>query len=99
MQQSDIAQKRGGATGHALTAEWLKAHTDPRGRHLAPVSAANAYTPTSLLKVSGSEQLKQEWIASKGVKSYDRFMAHLHHYAQLHGATIASYEANEGKLH
>ncbi|MHB1581796.1 MAG: hypothetical protein ACYCQM_09565 [Acidithiobacillus sp.] len=43
--------------------------------------------------------MKQEWIASKGVKSYDHFMAYLHHYAQVHGATIASYEANEGKLH
>ena len=71
---------------------------DPHGRHLAPVSQKNAYTPTSLLKVSGPEQLKQEWIASKGVKSYDRFMAYLHHYAQAHGVTIASYEANEGKL-
>ena len=94
-----LLRREAGATGHMLTAEWLKAHTDPHGRRLAPVSAANAYTPTSLLKVSGPEQLKQEWIASKGVKSYDRFMAYLHHYAQVHGATIASYEANEGKLH
>ena len=94
-----LLRREAGATGHMLTAEWLKAHTDPHGRRLAPVSAANAYTPTSLLKVSGPEQLKQEWIASKGVKSYDHFMAYLHHYAQVHGATIASYEANEGKLH
>jgi hypothetical protein len=43
--------------------------------------------------------LKQEWIASRGVKSYDRFMAYLHRYSQAHGVTIASYEANEGKLH
>ena len=94
-----LLRREAGATGHMLTAEWLKAHTDPHGRRLARVSAANAYTPTSLLKVSGPEQLKQEWIASKGAKSYDHFMAYLHHYAQVHGATIASYEANEGKLH
>ena len=94
-----LLRREAGAAGHILTPAWLKVHTGPHGRHLAPVSTANAYTPTSLLKVSGPEQLKQEWIASKGVKSYDRFMAYLHHYAQIHGATIASYEANEGKLH
>jgi len=94
-----LLRREAGATGHILTPAWIKAHTDSHGRHLAPVSQKNAYTPTSLLKVSGPEQLKQEWIASKGVKSYERFMAYLHHYAQAHGVTIASYEANEGKLH
>lgn len=94
-----LLRREAGATGHILTAKWLKAHTDPHGQHLAPVSTESAYTPTSLLKVSGPEQLKQEWIASKGVKSYEHFMAYLHHYAQVHGTTIASYEANEGKLH
>ena len=94
-----LLRREAWATGHILTPSWLKAHMDPHGQHLAPVSQQHAYTPTSLLKVSGPEQLKQEWIASKGVKSYDRFMAYLHRYAQAHGVTIASYEANEGKLH
>ncbi|NDU92989.1 MAG: quinoprotein amine dehydrogenase, beta chain-like protein [Ferrovum sp.] len=91
-----LLRREAGATGHILTPAWLKAHTDAHGRHLAPVVQKNAYTPTSLLKVSGPEQLKQEWIASKGVRSYDHFMAYLHRYAQAHRVTIASYEANEG---
>ena len=94
-----LLRREAGAAGHILTPAWLKAHTGPHGRHLAAVSQQHAYTPTSLLKVSGPEQLKQEWIASKGMKNYDRFMAYLRHYAQAHGVTIASYEANEGKLH
>ncbi|EQD37850.1 phosphoesterase, partial [mine drainage metagenome] len=91
-----LLRREAGATGHILTPAWLKAHTDAHGRHLAPVVQKNAYTPTSLLKVSGPEQLKQEWIASKGVRSYDHFMAYLHRYAQAHGVAIVSYEANEG---
>ena len=91
-----LLRREAGATGHILTPAWLKAHTDAHSRHLVPVVQRNAYTPTSLLKVSGPEQLKQEWIASKGVRSYDHFMAYLHRYAQAHGVTIASYEANEG---
>ncbi len=94
-----LLRQEAGLTGHYLSPAWLNAHTNSHGRHLAPVSAAQNYTPTSLLKVSGPEQLKQEWIASKGVKSYRHFIAYLQHYAEAHGETIASYEANEGKLH
>ena len=91
-----LLRREAGTAGHLLTPAWLKAHTDPHGRHLVPIGQKNAYTPTSLLKVGGPEQLQQEWIASKGVKSYDHFMLYLRHYAHIHGATIASYEANEG---
>ena len=94
-----LLRREAGATGHILTPAWLKAHIGLHGQHLASIGQQHAFTPTSLLKVGGPEQLKQEWIASKGVKSYDRFMAYLRHYAQVHGVTIASYEANEGKLH
>jgi len=63
------------------------------------LDAADRYTPTSLLKVSGPEQLRQEWIASKGQQSYQNFEAYLRRYAVAHGTTVASFEANEGKLH
>ena len=96
--QRTLLRREAGITGNILTPAWLKAHTDPHGRDYVP-SAAVSYTPTTLLKVPGPEQLKQEWIASKGLKSYDHFMAYLRHYAQKNGATVASYEANEGKLH
>ena len=62
------------------------------------MTPAASYTPTSLLKVPGSEQLEEEWIASKGRRSYERFMAYLRRYAKSHGTTVASYEANEGRL-
>ncbi len=35
------------------------------------------YSPTSLLKISGPEQFKQEWIASKGLKSYKKVIAYI----------------------
>jgi len=93
-----LLRREAGATGHILTPAWLKAHTDPHGAELA-LDAATRYTPTSLLKVSGPEQLRQEWIASKGKQSYRDFLAYLQRYAAAHGTTVASYVANEGKLH
>ncbi|MBU2780055.1 3-dehydroquinate dehydratase, partial [Acidithiobacillus caldus] len=48
--------------------------------------------------VPGPEQLRQEWIASKGQRSYRDFEAYLRQYAAAHGTTVASFEANEGKL-
>jgi ketopantoate reductase len=32
-------------------------------------------------------------------RKIDHFVAYLRRYAQAHGVTITSYEANEGKLH
>ena len=92
-----LLQREAGLTGHVLTPAWLKAHTDPHGLRPGMTPAAS-YTPTSLLKVPGSEQLEEEWIASKGRRSYERFMAYLRRYAKSHGTTVASYEANEGRL-
>ena len=54
--------------------------------------------PTSLLKVPGPEQLKEEWIAGKGRRSYERFMPYLRGYAKAYDTTVASYKANEGEL-
>ena len=58
------------------------------------MTPAGSYTPTSLLRVPGPEQLKEEWIAGKSRRSYERFMAYLRRYAKAHDTTVASYEAN-----
>ena len=46
------------------------------------------YSPTSLLKISGPEQFKQEWIASKGLKSYKKVIAYIKKLAKKEGAPI-----------
>lgn len=46
----------------------------------------------------GPEQLKEEWIAGKGRRSYERFMPYLRGYAKAYDTTVASYKANEGEL-
>ena len=92
-----LLRREAGLTGHVLTPAWLKARTDPHGLRLGMTPAAS-YTPTSLLKVPGPGQLKEERIASKGRRSYERFMVYLRRYAKAHDTTVASYEANEGRL-
>ena len=60
---------------------------------LPPVS--ERYTPTSLLKVPGSEQMRQEWVGSRGRASYERTMRYLHAYARAHHAPLSQYVAND----
>ncbi|MGC9236368.1 MAG: bifunctional YncE family protein/alkaline phosphatase family protein [Thiomonas sp.] len=44
----------------------------------APTPASGPrYTPTALLEVSGPEQMRQEWLASKGAQAYAAMQAHL----------------------
>ena len=93
-----LLRREAGAVGHALTKRWLKAHTDSHGDGRASIALAQRYTPTSLLKVPGPQQLRQEWIASKGAASYHAFQRYLRAYAAAHGNTVASYEANDGAL-
>ncbi|MHB8232667.1 MAG: bifunctional YncE family protein/alkaline phosphatase family protein [bacterium] len=62
----------------------------------ATPSKKNEYTPTTLLKVPGPEQFKQEWIASKGVKSYKKVMAYIKKLAKSENRPAASILA--GKL-
>ncbi|MHB8232673.1 MAG: bifunctional YncE family protein/alkaline phosphatase family protein [bacterium] len=62
----------------------------------AGIPANEQYTPVSLLKVPGPEQFKQEWIASKGVKSYKKVMAYIKKLAKSENRPIASILA--GKL-
>lgn len=54
--------------------KWFKKHKNElinkNGFFYKP-NKKNLYTPTSLLKVPSQEQLKQEWIATKGIESYE----------------------------
>jgi YVTN family beta-propeller protein len=92
-----LLRREAGAAGHPLTTRWLRRHTDPHGTGSMPLDASQRYTPTSILKVAGPEQLRQEWIASKGARSYLAFLRYLRAYAAVHGNTVASYEANDGQ--
>jgi hypothetical protein len=53
------------------------------------------YTPTSLLKVSGAEQMRQEWIASKGRASYERTLRYLRAMARAHHAPLSHYVSSD----
>ncbi|MDD2876684.1 MAG: alkaline phosphatase family protein [Acidiphilium sp.] len=79
-----------GQTGHLLTPAFVAAHDKATER-----TPANQYTPTSLLKVPGAEQMRQEWIASKGGASYRRVMVYLARYAAQHRAPLAAFQAND----
>ena len=94
-----LLRREAGAAGHPLTPEWLKRHTDPHGAHGPALSSREAFTPTSILKVAGPEQMRQEWIASKGQRSYRAFQQFLREYAAAHGGPVSAYEANDGALH
>ena len=48
------------------------------------------YTPVSLFKVPGPEQFKQEWIASKGVKSYKKVMQYIKGMAKKRRSPMGS---------
>ncbi|EGQ61010.1 hypothetical protein GGI1_03936, partial [Acidithiobacillus sp. GGI-221] len=93
-----LLRREAGATGHYLTANetaWYKEHQTPNGAGLPAPSKADTYTPTTLLKVPGPEQMKQEWIASKGRKSYARVMAYLKAYSAQKDAPVNAYQAGE----
>ena len=93
-----LLRREAAATGHTLRSGWLKGHTDPHGAGAQAHASAVSYTPTSILKVDGPEQMRQEWIASKGKKSYQAFQRYIHAYAASHGTTVSAYEANDGQV-
>ncbi len=93
-----LLRREAAAVGHTLKTGWLKRHTDPYGRGAHVQATAASYTPTSILKVAGPEQMRQEWIASKGAHSYRAFQRYIHAYAAAHGTTVAAYEANDGEV-
>lgn len=61
---------------------------------LPPPAADHDYTPTTLLKVPGPVQFKEEWIASKGLASYERVMRYLRRYASRHHEPVGAYLAH-----
>ncbi len=94
-----LLRREAGATGHRLTPRWMRWYKKHRSSHGAGLPApANdaAYSPTALLKVEGPEQMKQEWIAARGVEAYDREMAYLKAYAQKHHAPLAAFLGTDG---
>jgi hypothetical protein len=93
-----LLRREAGAAGHALSTAWLQRHTNPHGRGIS-LTASERYTPTSILTVEGPEQMRQEWIASKGARSYSAFERYLRGYAARRGNTLATYEANDGEVH
>lgn len=93
-----LLRREVGISGGYLKADWenwYKHHQDKFGKHLPVPQSGKKYSPTTLLKVPGPEQMKQEWIASKGVASYDRVMAYLHHLTQSRNAPLAAFQAGE----
>ncbi|WP_215843393.1 bifunctional YncE family protein/alkaline phosphatase family protein [Acidithiobacillus sp. GG1-14] len=95
-----LLRREAGASGHYLHPDsqwyaWYKAHQTAHGAGLLAPSASHAYTPTTLLKVPGPEQMKQEWIAAKGIKAWHKEMQYLKAYAQKQHAPLAAYQAGE----
>lgn len=66
----------------------LRRKAGENGQLLTPT---DAYTPTTLLKVSGAEQLRQEWIATRGRASYLRLQAYLRRLAASQGAPLQAF--------
>ena len=95
-----LMRREAGASGHYLHPNskwyaWFKAHQTKNGAGLPPPSKNDAYTPTTLLKVPGPEQMKQEWIAAEGVNAWHKEMAYLKTYAKKQHAPMAAYQAGE----
>ncbi len=86
-----LLRREAGATGHVLSPRWYKAHIDPHDAGAAP--PRRIYAPTTLLKVPGPVQMRQEWIASRGRAAYSAEQSYLARYAHRHGAPLAAYEA------
>ncbi|WP_308390111.1 bifunctional YncE family protein/alkaline phosphatase family protein [Acidithiobacillus sp. AMEEHan] len=90
-----LLRREAGMAGHSLSGAWFRRHQNELGAQLPPPAKDVSYSPTTLLKVPGPEQMKQEWIASKGVKSYEQVMAYLQKMAAAHHAPLAAYQAGE----
>ena len=86
-----LLRREAGATGHTLSPRWYRAHIDKHGRHLA--LARHTYAPTTLLKVPGPTQMRQEWIAAKGGAAYRAETRYLARLTRAHKAPLAAYEA------
>jgi hypothetical protein len=91
-----LLRREAGILGKTLSQTWYKDHRSKHGVSLSHLKKKNLYTPTTLLKVPGPEQFKQEWIASKGLKSYKKVIAYIRKLAKSENRPLASVLA--GKL-
>ncbi len=89
-----LLRREAGAVGHVLSPRWYRSHTGVHGRHLPP--PLEAYAPTTLLKVPGDVQMRQEWIATKGRASYQRVQRYVARLAARHHAPGVAFEAADG---
>jgi hypothetical protein len=85
-----LARMKAGREGHWLSPRWLKLHPVKSGK-------LSEYGPTTLLKVPGPEQLKQEWIASKGLASYRRLQAYIRAMARRRHESVYQIVASDGQ--
>ena len=90
-----LLRREAGISGHALSPDWYLAHKSTHGAGLPALRKNQAYAPTTLLKVPGPEQMKQEWVAAKGEKAYVMEMHHLKAYAKARHAPLNAYLAGE----
>ncbi len=89
--RGELQRRRAGKTGNWLSPQWLKAHGAGGARE--GLSPRSLYTPTTLLKIPGPEQMRQEWIAAKGRRSYDKVMAYLRRLARKQRQPLSHYIA------
>lgn len=89
-----LLRRIAGASGQTVTASWIRAHLHPDGATVSP-KADNRYTPTSLLKIPGPEQMRQEWIASKGQASYEKTLRYLKAMAHEQHAPLSHFMASD----
>ncbi len=82
-------RRRAGKTGHWLSPHWLKMH------RVAARAKKPRFTPTQLMKVPGPEQMRQEWIAVKGKRSYLQVMAYLRRLGKLQHQPLTHYIASD----
>ena len=86
-------RRKAGRNGHWLSPRWLSRHGAVGLRPHSHPNERSHYTPTTLLKVPGPEQMRQEWIATKGLRSYRHVMAYLQNYARRHHQPLSHYLA------
>ncbi len=96
-----LMRREAGVNGHNLPPNWKAWYRARQVRHSGTGAdpAPNpwqSYSPTTLLKVSGPEQMRQEWVASKGLRSYEMVMAYLKRYAARRKAPLSAYESGKG---
>ena len=86
-------RRKAGRHGHWLSPGWLARHGKLGVDDTGHSNRSNDYSPTTLLKVPGPEQMRQEWIATKGLSSYRRVKAYLRHYARKRHEPLTHYVA------